>query len=365
MRSEVAERADFSQIRYAQCWEDADILLEALDVRPGDVCLSIASAGDNTLALLTQDPERVIAVDLNPAQIACLELRVAAYRTLTHAELLELMGSRPSCRRDELYRRCRVAMSSDARWFWDARPGEIAGGVGSAGKFERYLALFRRHILPLVQSRARIDRLLDGLSPDERKWFYDFEWDNLRWRLMFRIFFSKAVLGRVGRDPAFFRYVDGGIAARLTERVRHVAMTLNAAANPYLHWMLTGRHGAELPCALRHQNFEMIRNNLHRLEWRCRSLDEVLDDIGNDPIDRFNLSDMFEYVSPATYHRSLQRLVRCGRPGGRLVYWNLFAPRHRPDQMANRLRPLDTLARALHARDKGFVYGDFVVEEIL
>ena len=28
--SEAAERADFSLIRYAQCWEDADILLEAL-----------------------------------------------------------------------------------------------------------------------------------------------------------------------------------------------------------------------------------------------------------------------------------------------------------------------------------------------
>ncbi len=56
MRSEVATRAEFSQIRYAQVWEDADILLEGLDVQPGDVCVSIASAGDNALALLTRDP---------------------------------------------------------------------------------------------------------------------------------------------------------------------------------------------------------------------------------------------------------------------------------------------------------------------
>src|SRR5215470_6064084 len=32
--SEVAREADFSSIRYAQCWEDADVLLDALDVRP-------------------------------------------------------------------------------------------------------------------------------------------------------------------------------------------------------------------------------------------------------------------------------------------------------------------------------------------
>ena len=45
--SEVAGKADFRGIRYAQCWEDADVLVEGLDVHPGDVCLSIASAGEN------------------------------------------------------------------------------------------------------------------------------------------------------------------------------------------------------------------------------------------------------------------------------------------------------------------------------
>ena len=55
MPSEVARHVDFSAIRYAQCWEDADILLEALDIQEGDTCLSIASGGDNTLAMLTRD----------------------------------------------------------------------------------------------------------------------------------------------------------------------------------------------------------------------------------------------------------------------------------------------------------------------
>src|SRR5262249_13958095 len=100
MGSEIAAKADFSGIRYAQCWEDADILLEGLAVGPGDVCLSIASAGDNTLSLLSGGPERVIALDLSPAQLACLELRVAGYRELSHPELLELIGSKPSQRRD-------------------------------------------------------------------------------------------------------------------------------------------------------------------------------------------------------------------------------------------------------------------------
>src|SRR5262245_42473504 len=126
LQSEVAAKAGFSAIRYAQCWEDADILLEALDPQPGDTCLSIASAGDNTLALLSRQPAKVIALDLNPVQLACLELRVAAYRALNHAELLHLIGSTSGSGRQELYRRCRPHLSPVTQAFWDARPAEIA-----------------------------------------------------------------------------------------------------------------------------------------------------------------------------------------------------------------------------------------------
>ena len=94
-------RADFSRIRYAQVWEDADVLLEALDVRPGDVYVSIASAGDNALACSPGIP-RVIAIDVSAQQIACLQAARGAYRELTHGELLELVGSRPSTRRAAL-----------------------------------------------------------------------------------------------------------------------------------------------------------------------------------------------------------------------------------------------------------------------
>jgi len=39
MNTEIAAKVAFDQIRYAQCWEDADILLEGLNINEGDVCL--------------------------------------------------------------------------------------------------------------------------------------------------------------------------------------------------------------------------------------------------------------------------------------------------------------------------------------
>jgi S-adenosylmethionine-diacylglycerol 3-amino-3-carboxypropyl transferase len=366
--TEVSAKANFTSIRYAQVWEDADILLEGLDVQPGDVCLSIASAGDNALALLTRQPARVVALDLSPAQLACVELRVAAYRNLEHAELLELIGSTPSSspgNRGGLYQRCRPLLSEAARAFWDAHPNEVTAGVGGAGKFERYFGLFRRFVLPLVHRGARVDALLRGGPPEVCGAFYRQEWDTLRWRMLFRIFFSRFVMGRMGRDPSFFAYVEGDVATRILERAKHAVTELDPAANPYLQWIMKGRHTTALPLALRPEHFATIRANLDRLEWRCQSVEDFLREEPPRSIDRFNLSDIFEYMSEANSTRLLEQLAAAGRPGGRLAYWNMLVPRSRPDSLAGKLRPLADLAARLHLQDKAFFYSRFVVEEVL
>ncbi|HET9979557.1 MAG TPA: DUF3419 family protein [Ktedonobacterales bacterium] len=361
----ITARADFSAIRYAQCWEDADTLLAGLDTQPGDSCLSVASAGDNTLALLAKSPGHVLALDVSGAQLACLALRVAAYRALEHPELLELIGSRPSARREELYRRCRPLLSASDRAFWDAHPDDIGEAIGGAGKFERYFRLFRRRVLPLVESRRRIARLLAGGPLDARRIFYAREWDTWRWRLLFRLFFSRAVLGRLGRDPEFFAYVEGSVANRLLQRAEYAMTELDPAENPYIQWILTGTHTTALPFALRPENFDAIRANLDKLEWRRQSLEDYLATAEANSVDRFNLSDVFEYVSRDHYAGLLARLAEIGRPGGRLLYWNMLAPRGYLDELAGRLRPLPELAARLHSQDKAFFYSALIIEEII
>ena len=366
MRSEAAQHADFkSLLRYAQCWEDADVLVEGLDVQPGQVCLSIASSGENSLSLLTRSPSRVVAVDLNPAQLAALELRVAAFRVLEHGELLELIGSRPSGRRAALYARCRGGMSADARSYWDGRSDAVDAGVGSAGKFERYFSIFRRFVLPLVHRRRKVEQLLVHRGLAERRAWYDAEWDTPAWRMLFRVFFSERVLGALGRDPSFFRYVEGSVADHLLGRVRHALAELDPSANPYATWILTGTHGDALPHALRAENFDTIRANLDRLEWHRGSIESLLDEGIIATLDRANLSDIFEYMSPENASALFQRLAESARPGARLAYWNMMVPRRASERLPSRYRWLEELSRRLFVEDKAFFYRDFVVDEVV
>ncbi len=365
MKTEILQRADFSEIRYAQCWEDADVLLDALDLKTNHVCLSIASAGDNTMALLSRAPEQVIALDLSFAQLACLHLRVAAYQELEHHEMLEFIGSRASYRREQLYHRCRKLLPPETRIFWDSHSDEIAQGFGGAGKFERYLAMFRNYVLPLIHSQSSVEELLRDKTGTEREEFYETIWNTRRWQALFKIFFSRFVMGRLGRDPEFFKYVNGNVAARILARTEAAAIALNPADNPYLQWILTGHHTTALPFALRPENFDAIRANLDRLGIRQQSLEEFLANCQSHTIDRFNLSNIFEYVSLPGYHGLLNELVRVSRHEARLAYWNLFAERRRPASMADEIKPMENLATKVFKQDKAFFYQAIVIEEVV
>jgi len=363
--SEIASRAEFSIIRYAQCWEDADVLLQALNIQPAHTCFAIASAGDNALSMLSRGPERVIAIDLSPAQLACVELRVAAYRELEYDELLRLIGSRPGTDRAALYKRCRGLLSATARRFWDRRSREIERGIGSAGKFENYFRLFRRWVLPLVHNGQRVHRLFEPRSQSDREVFYENVWNNRRWRWMFKTFFSRFVLGRVARDPSFFAYVEADVSVRILARARYALTRLDPTENPYLQWIFFGTHKSSLPHALRHENFEAIRANLDRLQWRQQSIEDFLRSQDASSIDSFNLSDIFEYMSADNYRRVLDMILTVATRGARLAYWNMLVPRARPHDLSERLEPLSSLANELHHRDKAFFYSAFVVEEVM
>jgi len=365
VHAELVREVDFTIIRYAQCWEDADVMLEALQVQPGNVCLSIASAGDNTLSLLVKDPSRVVAIDLSASQIACLELRVAAYRKLTHVELLELIGARPSNRRRELYARLAPELEATARMVWDAQPGAIDVGIGMAGKFEQYLNMIRRFAINPTHARGERDDLFLPKTREERKKFYDGHWNKWRWRLLIKIACSRLVMGRLGRDPAFFKYAQGSVADHIMGMTEHALVDLDPTDNAYLHWIVNGLYGRTLPHALREENFEIIRANLDRLEWHLADVQSYLGQAPDASIHRFNFSDVFEYLSEDDSDRVFEQVARVGCSGGRLAYWNMLVPRHRPEKLSQRIKPMPELSERLHHAARTFFYTGFVVEEIV
>ncbi len=363
--AEVSQHANFSEINYSQCWEDADVLVEGLQVQKNDVVVSIASGGENTLALLTKDPARVIALDVNPTQLYLFELKLAAFKRLDNSQYLELAGSRPSSRRMELYKMCKPELSDDARSFWNKKPGIIQSGFINGGKFENYFKIFREKILPLIQTQDNINHLFNIRTLEELQVFYKEKWNTWAWQVVFDIFFSRPVMSLLGRERSFFRYSGPGLSKALFDRTQYALTMLLPRFNPYLQYILNGTHLLALPYPYLKENYDLIQKRLDRVEWHLASLEDYLEIAQNKYINRFNLSDIFEYMSRENYHRILEKIVQKGAPGGRLMYWNMMVPRRRPDSMARMLEPDKDLSLELRRKDRAFFYGDIVIEDII
>lgn len=361
--AQIAQHARFDAIRYAQLWEDADVLLHGLGDQKGSTLVSICSAGDNALAMLTLDPAKVVTVDLSLAQLSCLKLRIAAFQTLNHQELLGLLGARRVDNRGELLDRVAEKLVPSEQAFWKSqRDAVVKFGAGGIGKFERYFRIFRRYMLPLTQNRSVIDEVFVSKPQSERAAFFEEKWDNWRWKLLLRFFFSNSVTGWLGRDPAFFSHVEGSLADHVGRRVKHAAIDLDPAQNPYLHWILRGGHNDALPLAWRREHFDVIRDRVNRLDLQHGALETFVQ--SGEKADGFNLSDIFEYMDESTFEAVYSSILSASKPDARLVFWNMMVPRRVPAKFASQVRTLDSVEREGKAMDKAFFYADFVTEQV-
>ena len=167
-------------------------------------------------------------------------------------------------------------------------------------------------------------------------------------------------MGKMGRDrnssPTWTAVAD-----RILSRTRYAMTAIPTAENPYLAYTLAGnfRAGA-LPRYLERRHFETIRSRLGRLRLARMPADQA-----EGRFDGFNLSDIFEYMDRAEHERCYLRLLGLGRPGARLVYWNMLAPRTMPAAATTQARELTELATALHARDRAWFYQRLHVDEKL
>lgn len=350
------------RIRYAQCWEDAEILRAALKINPDDDVVSIASGGDNSLALLLDGPRSLVTVDSNPTQIFLVEIKKRAVEQFSHDEFSRFLGARNGGNRLKLYALLRPSLSRGAQAYWDENLEAIKKGIIHCGKFEKYFRLFRRVLLPLIHSRREIRQLLELRSLQEQDAFYERVWNNRRWRELFRIFFGKFLLGRLGRDPSCFRHVTlDRVSEVLLHRTRHGLIEVPICGNYFIEYIFTQSYSRleSSPPYLRPSNFERLKENIGRLRLVCARLDDYLDTCPPESVSKFNYSDIFEYMDDREVEATLQRTASVARPGSSMAFWTLFVPRKIPPALAGQVHDFTPQYEKLFFQARTFFYGSF------
>jgi len=360
MENDHLNKVDFDIIRYANCWEDADILLKALNIDKNSTVLSIASAGDNCFSLASKGPKKVIAVDISAVQLSLVELKMKAIELLDRSDYMKFAGFTESTIRKDTYQEIRKKLSENGKNYWDNHLKEIELGIIHCGKFEQYFQLFKHKFLHTFHSQEIVDGLFKIKTKEEQEVYYNELWYKPQWKEKHAVFFGEQMLGEKGRDPEFLKHVEGSVAENILSReIAHVSSTLSQK-NHLLFYILNNRFDeAHLPHYVRKENYQSVKDNLHKIALQEGLIGKVVENYPS--CTHFNLSNIFEYMTVELFEKISRKLIQSAAPKAQFAFWNFMIERNMVNSFPDRISYREALSKELTNEDLGYFYKAFIL----
>lgn len=375
----------FSGLVYAQIWEDPEIDMEALALKPDDRLVAIASGGCNVMSYLTANPASITAVDLNRHHIALNRLKVAAARHLPSHEAFYDFFARAGRRNNvaAYETHLRPLLDEETRTYWDGRDtlgrrriGYFAKNLYRHGLLGRFIGL--GHFLGKLHRINPGDLLAARDLAEQRRVFDEriaplFERPHIKWLTR-----RRASLYGLGIPPAQYDALadaaaEGGeIADVLRERLERLACDFDLKNN-YFAWQAFGRGykpegDGPVPPYLAASSFEAVRNRAGRIDVRHVNLIDHLKAQPAASLDAYVLLDAQDWMTDTILTKLWSEITRTARPGARVIFRTAaedsLLPGRIPDDLLARWSYDRERCRELTARDRSAIYGGFHLYEL-
>ncbi|QIF01292.1 DUF3419 family protein [Roseimicrobium sp. ORNL1] len=340
-------------LAFAQVREDPRLDLELASVLPYEgTVVMVASGGDTAVCLSWVPLERLLLVDMNPAQLELARLKWHLAQTLKSSEVKRLLGHlpMPGEKRRQVLQLCfeKLHVSQDA-----LGPLEMVAALGPdhAGRYEVTFAQLRQalggrgeHVIRALQSgdASQAAALLAPGTPDG---------DALDEALASVMSLANLVClfgESATQNPRlpFHRH--------FAERIRDAVVRPEAGANPFLWQMLAGR----FPDVV---SYDWIQNCHGQLTARTKPeyehghMKEVLESLDAGSVDLVHLSNILDWLSEEDATATLEAARRVLKTGGRVILRQLNSTLDIP-ALDSGLAWDAELGRALRERDRSFFY---------
>ena len=326
----------FSGLVYPQIWEDPDVDMAAMDLKPGHRLVTIGSGGCNVLAYLSRSPGRIDVVDLNLHHIALNRLKLAAFRHLpSRADVVRMlaMANVPSNSASfDLFLAPNLDAGTRAYWQrrrWNGRRRVEAfdRNIYRSGLLGRFIAtghlIARLHGVDLTEF-ARVRSLR------EQRIFFDTRVAPLFDRPLIRWLTSrKSSLFGLGIPPQQYDELVRTSANRtmapvLRQRLEKLACHFPLRDN-YFAWQAFVRRYPDkdegcLPTYLLPENYLAIRDNVDRVAVHHASFTELLAQKPVASVDRYVLLDAQDWMTDEQLNDLWREIGRTAAPGARVIF---------------------------------------------
>ena len=307
------------KIIYNISWEDPAIDHKVMHMTPDDVVLTISSAGCNVLDYLCEGPKKIIAVDLNWAQLHTLELKLAGIRCLTWEEFFDIWGRSNYETFKRVYEpKLRPLLEKETAAFWDANHRLFRDNfmyAGTSGLMAKLLCM------PLWW--AGIHKKVKNQEPIEGKGGIMFQL-TLKLCSITSLWSWVAPLGGVpleqlnllSRNPQPF-----------VERLKEVLTTRIWRPDNYFYYgYIVGEFSPEVcPRYLEKKNFALMKQRVDRVVVKHCTWAQAAVEEGPGSITIASLLDSMDWMPPSMIAENIGKVVaNMDKKKGR-IFWRSFA----------------------------------------
>jgi S-adenosylmethionine-diacylglycerol 3-amino-3-carboxypropyl transferase len=367
----------FRDLVYSQIWEDPEVDMEALDIRPDSRIVAIASGGCNLLSYLRADPARVHGVDLNAAHVALNRLKLAALMTLPdHHAFYNFIGRADDPRNIAVFDQAlSPKLDIETQAYWNQRDylgrrriGAFSRNIYHAGLLGRFVALTH-----FVARRNGVDPkgLTGSMSRADMQVRFDREIAPIFDKRLVKLLLDNPMsLYGLGIPPAQYIELAGDaphMAIVVRERLRKLLCDFDLNDN-YFAWQALNRSykpdgTGPLPPYLQRQNFDLIRARAARVSVQQISMTTFLADQPDRSLDRYVLLDAQDWMTPVQLTALWHEITRTARPGARVIFRTAGAPTILPAKLDTAVLQLwdyqEQQSLELLKRDRSAIYGGF------
>lgn len=366
----------FNSFIYNQIWEDPAVDMQALQLTPESRVLTIASGGCNALNYLTAEPAHITAIDLNPYHMSLTRLKLAAMKHLPdHTAFYDFFGYADRGVNVDNYRRyIKPHLDEELDAFWDTTliPGQQRINMFRDGLYRRTRFGYFMRFLHWIGRLAKHDpqQLLSAQSQEEQKAVFDQHiapfFDNRVVKILGKLPMSVFSLGIPPQQYKAMK-AEGNLIEQYRERVERIACQFPIQDNCFAWQGFSHSYDHEkrqaIPAYLQAKNYELIRNQLGKVDTHLGSMIDFLKQQQPGSYDRFVFLDAQDWMTDEVLQQLWAEVTRVGKPGTRIIFRTAAAESPLesalPESLLGQFVYEPELSAECFQQDRSAIYGGF------
>ena len=353
-----------SPIRYAQGWEDHEVVEEGLNVKKNDVLACILASGDNVLNLLLLEPSKIYAFDISVEQICEVKLKLVAIKNLNHQEFIIFLGYRgKNSERLQLFNKIKDKLDGETLDFWKRHMNMVRKGIAFQGWWEKYISSWK-HPIKLFYGKD-YKKFVNAETKEERKEIFDKRLNRPSLHFLTKIFignfFSRLTLTRGPYVENLSKSHDH--YKKFWENIEHFLVNVSCKNNQYHSWALTKKMPEDTKYwqpYLRKENYEKLRKNLDKIQIIRNDFFNGLKNFEENTFDGIYASDLLDWLDPKGIENTFLEIVRTAKNNSNIIIFVLNADKKIPENQMKYVNLNKELGQRLWKKERVGLYAKII-----